>query len=741
MNGSSTDSWSQDYSDFEARAVPLIEVEAGNGGTNGWKIVTKSEGLSLLSRIHERVCVVAMAGQYRTGKSSLLNWLSTGKQEMPDEGFGVGHDVQRKTRGVWMWGRPLACRCGDGGKAAVILLDTEGLGGLSDVDDAYDATVFTLACLLSSTLVYNSLGTLDERAISNLGFCTRLSKRVRVRRGEEEEETRTELKKSMPKLVWVLRDFALELADEDGAATTADQYLERSLTTKSDATRNAILSYFPYRSCFCLPRPFANEDDAVLEKTNGLRPEFWHSFLAFRDTVLFHECPIKTVEGAAIRGSTLASLVVEYAKAFADERPAITGAWRAAIDSELLSARKNAVEAHAAALREQQAGDLATRHARGCRSADDIIRSALVGGGGSPGLASAVDSALRETRALCDAEFTSVRDTALKRRESNLKTQFDKLSGDVLAPAVDKTRAVFALADDPVADGAYTSLDDAELSLTRLLAGISTGEDDDDQDSAATTAIARSAARFAVGASFDAARAVSETADDRRDATVALMEQQKNDLDAKVKYLEGRDQALRESVDLQRQKTHTDLAEAMSHKTRLDKMEAALRAERTRAAEAIAEADKARAELADVAAALENEERWQAELQERLDMRIKVSQEREDELARRLERAQRKQKYTVLDFLLDDADDAAGKLNLESDRLEQFLAKIDLPNILPALKHFGAKRVSDLMYLEAEDLEDIEELDVVEKRRLMVAVDTAKAEYKSSRGGAKCVIS
>lgn len=75
------DDWNNSYSNFPARAMPLMEVEEGSEA-NGWVVSTNSEACELLSRIEEwvsrapynkkfrscrRVCVVAVAGQYRTG--------------------------------------------------------------------------------------------------------------------------------------------------------------------------------------------------------------------------------------------------------------------------------------------------------------------------------------------------------------------------------------------------------------------------------------------------------------------------------------------------------------------------------------------------------------------------------------------------------------------------------------------------------------------------------------------------
>lgn len=81
----------------------------------------------------------------------------------------MGATVMRCTRGIWLWGRPRAISLPDGGTGALLVLDTEGLGGI-EAEGQYDARIFALAALLCSTLLYNSLGTIDEKAIASLSF-------------------------------------------------------------------------------------------------------------------------------------------------------------------------------------------------------------------------------------------------------------------------------------------------------------------------------------------------------------------------------------------------------------------------------------------------------------------------------------------------------------------------------------------------------------------------------------------
>ena len=69
---------------------------------------------------------------------------------------------------------------GIGGLAAggtLILLDSEGIASMEQ-DETYDAQIFSLALLLSSYFVLNSMGVIDEAAIDRLFLISEISKRV-----------------------------------------------------------------------------------------------------------------------------------------------------------------------------------------------------------------------------------------------------------------------------------------------------------------------------------------------------------------------------------------------------------------------------------------------------------------------------------------------------------------------------------------------------------------------------------
>jgi Guanylate-binding protein, N-terminal domain len=56
-------------------------------------------------------------------------------------------------------------------------MDTEGLGAL-DEDSNHDVRIFSLAILLSSYFIYNSVGSIDENALQNLNLVVNLTKHI-----------------------------------------------------------------------------------------------------------------------------------------------------------------------------------------------------------------------------------------------------------------------------------------------------------------------------------------------------------------------------------------------------------------------------------------------------------------------------------------------------------------------------------------------------------------------------------
>ena len=97
------------------------------------------------------MCVVSIVGEYRTGKAYIL-----GKVFDQGEVFPLGHTIDAKTIGIWLWVVPKKYRDAQGREFTVVLLDSEGI--FQRIEDVYDDAIFTLSVLLSSVLIYSSSG-------------------------------------------------------------------------------------------------------------------------------------------------------------------------------------------------------------------------------------------------------------------------------------------------------------------------------------------------------------------------------------------------------------------------------------------------------------------------------------------------------------------------------------------------------------------------------------------------------
>lgn len=79
-----------------------------------------------------------------------------------------------------------------------------------------DTKIFLMAMLLSSFFIYNSVGSIDEKAIQNLSLIVNLSKLLQ-KGGEREMQ---DIINCFPSFLWLVRDFALRLEDEKGRPIT-----------------------------------------------------------------------------------------------------------------------------------------------------------------------------------------------------------------------------------------------------------------------------------------------------------------------------------------------------------------------------------------------------------------------------------------------------------------------------------------------------------------------------------------
>lgn len=187
---------------------------------------------------------------------------------------------------MWIWGKPIEGTTPEGEPIKVLVLDTEGLGAL-DEDSNHDVRIFSLAILLSSFFIYNSVGSIDENALNQLSLVINLTKHIQIKAGgAKEEQDPDEYAQYFPSFMWVVRDFTLQLMDADQEPITSKEYLEKALSQQKgfsetveskNRIRRLLKSFFKERDCCTMIRPLTKEDqlqNLAEMDLDQLRPEF-----------------------------------------------------------------------------------------------------------------------------------------------------------------------------------------------------------------------------------------------------------------------------------------------------------------------------------------------------------------------------------------------------------------------------------------------------------------------------------
>lgn len=266
-------------------AIPLLIFDPVK------KIFTLSEqGEELIRSMKGEFAVISVAGMYRTGKSYLLNQMLLNRSK----GFSVGPTVNPCTKGLWIWNKPiLGLDTYTNTKIPILLIDTEGFGAF-DEDQNHDIKIFTLSVLLSSYFIYNSMGSIDENAIQSLSFVINLSKSIQMKgKGDSDPE---ELSALFPSFLWLVRDFSLQLVDDDGDTITPKEYLEKVLDTSKSTyetddkikIRKLIKTFFKDRDCHTMVRPITDEtklQDLQNINSDKLRPDFVEGIIQLRKKI------------------------------------------------------------------------------------------------------------------------------------------------------------------------------------------------------------------------------------------------------------------------------------------------------------------------------------------------------------------------------------------------------------------------------------------------------------------------
>ncbi|KAL1537835.1 guanylate-binding protein 2-like isoform X1 [Salvia divinorum] len=308
------------------------------------------EAVALLQLVKQPVGVVSVCGRARQGKSFILNQL-LGRSS----GFQVASTHRPCTKGLWLWSTPIRRTALDGTEYSLLLLDSEGIDAY-DQTGTYSTQIFSLAVLLSSMFVYNQMGGIDEAALDRLSLVTEMTKHIRVR-ASGGRSTASELGQFSPIFVWLLRDFYLDLVEENRRITPRD-YLELALrpvqgggrdVSAKNEIRESIRALFPDRECYTLVRPLSNENDLQrLDQIplDKLRPEFRSGLDSFTRFVFERTRP-KQMGGTVMTGPIFARITQSFLDALNNGAvPTITSSWQSVEEAECQRAYEMSTEVY-----------------------------------------------------------------------------------------------------------------------------------------------------------------------------------------------------------------------------------------------------------------------------------------------------------------------------------------------------------------------------------------------------------
>lgn len=201
------------------------------------------------------------------------------------------------------------------------------------------------------------MGSIDETALQNLNLVVSLTKHIHIKaQGKSEEMDPEEYSKYFPSFMWVVRDFTLQLVDEEDEAISSKDYFEKALqpqkgysesVEQKNRIRKFLKSFFPERDCCTMVRPLTKEEELQnLENLDmkDLRPEFVEQVMQLRRKVI-NKIKAKTLNGKRLNGEMLYNLALSYVGAInKGVVPNIENAWTYICKNECAKAFHSALQ-------------------------------------------------------------------------------------------------------------------------------------------------------------------------------------------------------------------------------------------------------------------------------------------------------------------------------------------------------------------------------------------------------------
>lgn len=277
---------------------------------NSGEIELTTEGIQLFQALPRPIGIISILGPPSTGKSTFAKKLSGSSRSQESS----------RTQGIWAFTDTIKVikRDEDGTeyKADILILDCEPIVSRLDQNKTRGLEILTLACLISSHIVYYDNHAIHTQTMQDLDIFAELPNMITIRKHMDSFKA---LYEYMPVLTWVIHGPDIKAPEE-----SASSYLEKMLSLQSNSEpskiKAAIKTFFKSRNCF-----------NVLSN-NKIQ---YHRLVEYIQQSTLN----KSILGLNVTGSILCSMVQNYVLRLQNKKPVIIqNAFNKAVAAE---ARKN----------------------------------------------------------------------------------------------------------------------------------------------------------------------------------------------------------------------------------------------------------------------------------------------------------------------------------------------------------------------------------------------------------------
>jgi hypothetical protein len=240
-------------------------------------------------------------------------------------GFGVGHEFDAKTHGLWMW-----IRHNDNNPGTYILfLDTEGLDS-REAEPFYNWTISALSLLISDMYMYQSKSSIDKSTIDTLAMILSVSQQLHGGSAAGEDESASG--DTAPSFLWILRDHQLKF--KGLPKMELQSKLDPKVLTK---IHNCFGDNY---DCCTLPRPVDTAEE--LQNLDAMEyrsftEKFKEKFTVLRMKIEERLSQERVLAGSVVTGNTIAELLIRYTVAISKREGALNDISKLPTERQMLN--------------------------------------------------------------------------------------------------------------------------------------------------------------------------------------------------------------------------------------------------------------------------------------------------------------------------------------------------------------------------------------------------------------------